>query len=160
MEPQFPFGKNWSRFLSVLTEERIQEAEVSLREMMDLPSVEGKSFLDIGSGSGLFSLAAKNLGARVHSFDYDENSVACTLELNNRYHPETGGWTVERGFALDEKYMMSLDQFDIVYSWGVLHHTGDMWRALNLAQNPRNRVVCYSSRSTMTRELFPPSGQK
>jgi len=96
----------------------------------------GKIFLDIGSGSGLFSLAAKNLGARVHSFDYDENSVACTLELNNRYHPETGGWTVERGSALDEISMMSLDQFDIVYSWGVLHHTGDMWRALNLAQKP------------------------
>ena len=75
---RFEFGKNWSRFLSLLDDTRIREAEESLRQMLGVESLSGLSFVDIGSGSGLFSLAARRLGARVHSFDYDPNSVACT----------------------------------------------------------------------------------
>jgi 2-polyprenyl-6-hydroxyphenyl methylase/3-demethylubiquinone-9 3-methyltransferase len=80
-EKQFEFGKNWQRFLSLLDEDRIFEAEGSLKQMMEIDNLYGKSFLDIGSGSGLFSLAAKRLGAIVHSFDYDPLSVACAAEL-------------------------------------------------------------------------------
>ena len=128
---RFGFGKNWRRFLGVLDEERIAEAEKSLRRMLGPEGLRGKSFLDVGSGSGLFSLAAARLGARrVHSFDLDPDSVACTEELKRRYRPGMENWTIERGSVLDEKYLESLGQFDLVYSWGVLHHTGDMWRAL------------------------------
>src|SRR5216683_2521662 len=85
-ETRFAFGKNWQRFLRYLSEERIAEAEKSLRVMLEVDSLAGKSFLDIGCGSGLFSLAALRLGAgRVHSFDYDAQSVACALELRQRY---------------------------------------------------------------------------
>jgi len=93
----------------------------------------GKRFLDIGSGSGLFSLAACRMGATVHSFDCDQQSVACTRELKRRYYPDGARWTIEEGSALDQDYLKSLSQFDIVYSWGVLHHTGQMWRALHNA---------------------------
>ena len=127
---RFQFGKNWQRFLSVLSEERIAEAEKSLKQMLDVEDLQGKSFLDIGSGSGLFSLAARRLGAKVHSFDYDPNSVACTQELRRRYFPDDSSWTIEQGSVLDIDYLKSLGQFDIVYSWGVLHHTGAMWQAL------------------------------
>lgn len=130
---RFEFGRNWSRFLEHLDEERIRRAEDSLREMLEADDLEGKTFLDIGSGSGLFSLAARRLGARVHSFDYDTDSYECTRELRRRFFENDENWTVEQGSALDRDYVESLGRFDIVYSWGVLHHTGAMWEALGNA---------------------------
>lgn len=130
---RFEFGQNWSRFLTVLNEERIVEAENSIKSLLEVSDLHGKRFLDIGSGSGLFSLAARRLGAAVHSFDYDPKSVACTQELKRRYFPEDPHWQAEEGSALDEDYLQTLGQFDIVYSWGVLHHTGAMWKALDNA---------------------------
>lgn len=133
---RFEFGKNWRRFLSVLDDERIIQAESSLKEMLQVENLNGKSFLDIGSGSGLFSLAARRLGARVHSLDYDPQSVACTMELRRRFFPDDEDWMIEEGSALDTEYIKSLGKFDFVYSWGVLHHTGDMWKALDNAKIP------------------------
>ncbi len=130
---RFEFGKNWQAFLAVLDDDRISRAERSLAEMLGLESLEGRTFVDIGSGSGLFSLAARRLGARVFSFDFDTDSVACTNELRRRYFPADTDWTVEQGSILDDAYLRSLGKFHIVYSWGVLHHTGEMWRALENA---------------------------
>jgi 2-polyprenyl-6-hydroxyphenyl methylase/3-demethylubiquinone-9 3-methyltransferase len=131
METRFAFGENWSRFLRVLDDGRIAEAERSLSAA--LGGLRGRTFLDAGSGSGLFSLAARRLGARVRSFDYDPESVACTAELKRRCFPEDPEWTVEQGSVLDAAWLSSLGTFDVVYSWGVLHHTGDLWAALGNA---------------------------
>jgi 2-polyprenyl-3-methyl-5-hydroxy-6-metoxy-1,4-benzoquinol methylase len=133
---RFEFGGNWASFLSVLDEARIAAAERGLQRMLQIDRLDGLRFLDIGSGSGLSSLAARRLGAHVHSFDYDTQSVACTSELRRRYFRDDDRWTVERGSALDADYLQRLGQFDIVYSWGVLHHTGQMWRALENAAIP------------------------
>lgn len=136
---RFEFGKNWSRFLSVVGEKQIAEAVSSLKEMLEAEDLAGRSFLDIGSGSGLFSLAARRLGARVHSFDYDPHSVACTMEMRRRFAHGDAQWTIESGSALDADYIRSLGRFDITYSWGVLHHTGRMWDALENAGLPVGR---------------------
>ncbi len=127
---RFEFGANWSRFLRSLNETRIKQAEESLKSMLSLDNLAGKRFLDAGSGSGLFSLAARRLGATVHSFDYDPHSVACTQELKRRFFPDDERWRVDTGSVLDSTYLASLGRFDVVYSWGVLHHTGNMQLAL------------------------------
>lgn len=130
---RFAFGRNWAQFLRSLNDERIAAAESSLSDMLGR-SVRGLRFIDIGSGSGLFSLAAMRLGAqRVHSIDYDPDSIACTKVLRTRYFSSDPRWTVERASALDASYLASLGEWDVVYSWGVLHHTGSMWAGLENA---------------------------
>ena len=98
--------------------------------MLEESNLRGKRFLDVGSGLGLSSPVARRLGATVHSFDFDPQSVACTGELKRRYYPNDPDWIVEEGSILDKDYLQTLGQWDIVYSWGVLHHTGAMWEAL------------------------------
>ena len=153
---RFAFGKNWAAFLADLDDSRIAAAENSLRQMLDVENLRGRSFLDIGSGSGLFSLAARRLGAKVQSFDYDPASVACTRELKTRYYPQDDDWTIGSGSVLDPDYMNSLPMFDIVYSWGVLHHTGQMWLALEHAgrlvdEGGKLFIAIYNDQGTASR---------
>lgn len=129
---RFEFGKNWRRFLSTVGPSEINEAKESLCLGFDLDDFRDKKFIDVGCGSGLFSLAARQLGAQVHSFDYDVESVNCAQELKSRFLPNDQDWTIEQGSAIDKSYFSKLGQFDLVYSWGVLHHTGDMYKGLQL----------------------------
>ena len=141
---RFEFGSNWKAFLSTLNDDRIKIAENSLREMLEVDNLKGKKFLDIGSGSGLFSLAARRLGATVYSFDYDPLSVACTQELHKKFFPDDHEWIIEQGSVLDKGFLSSLDNFDVFYSWGVLHHTGNMWEALeNIASLVKKNNILF-----------------
>jgi SAM-dependent methyltransferase len=129
-------------------------AKESLRNMLAVEDFEGKTFLDIGTGSGLFSLAARRLGANVCSFDYDPQAVACAKSLKDRFFLNDELWTIETGSALDAEYLQALGQFDYVYSWGVLHHTGDMWRALE------NVVQCVATNGKLFIAIYNDQGKK
>lgn len=128
-ELRFAFGKNWAKFLENLNDERIEEAKKSLIEKLGIDSLKDKTFLDIGSGSGLFSLAAYLLGAKVYSFDYDTDSVSCAQYLKEKYAKDSSNWNVQQGSVLDKDFLKQFETVDILYSWGVLHHTGNMMQA-------------------------------
>ena len=153
---RFGFGENWRNFLKYLDEQRINKALQSLVDKLEVSDLNGKTFLDIGSGSGLFSLTARRLGAKVHSFDFDPNSVTATRSLKDIYYPNDNEWVVEEGSILDQNYIRSLGQFDVVYSWGVLHHTGSMWQAIEnatLACKPGGTfyIAIYNDQGTWSR---------
>jgi 2-polyprenyl-3-methyl-5-hydroxy-6-metoxy-1,4-benzoquinol methylase len=153
---RFAFGANWRRYAKELDEAAIQRAEQSVRTLLNVDDLKGRSFLDVGSGSGLFSLAARRLGASVLSFDYDPESVAVTESLRDRYKADKSSWRIERGSALDANYLAGLGQFEIVYAWGVLHHTGDMWRALanvagTVAPNGTLAIAIYNDQGSASR---------
>lgn len=129
---RFEFGANWLRFVQHVDEPRIEQSKRELCDALRLDSLKDMTFLDAGGGSGLHSLAARRLGAKVHTFDFDPDSVRCAKALRERFSPDDPDWTIESGSVLDSDYVGSLGTFDIVYSWGVLHHTGDLYRALDV----------------------------
>ena len=135
-ETAYAFGKNWKKYVDRdLSEERVLEAERSLEGLLGPRALVGKTFLDIGCGSGLFSLAAWRMGAsRVVSLDVDLDSVECCRILARSAQPDANrSWTILEGSILDDEFVVSLPKSEVVYSWGVLHHTGEMWRAIELA---------------------------
>ncbi|GMQ78986.1 MAG: class I SAM-dependent methyltransferase [Anaerolineae bacterium] len=148
----FSFGKNWRNFVSVLNEEHIYQAQDSLRTMLRKDRLDGLRFLDAGCGSGLFSLAALRLEAReVVSFDSDSESLQCAHYLNEKYGP-LPQWKIAQGSVLDRNWLTSLGKFDVVYSWGVLHHTGDLWQALD------NIIIPVSPKGTLFISIYNDQG--
>lgn len=130
----FGFGRNWQQYVSRhLNPERQRIAEDSVRALLGVSRLDGRSFLDIGAGSGLFSLAAVRLGAaQIVSVDVDEDSAAsCRLLREREQSPDH--WQVVHGSILDPCLGEKIAPADVVYSWGVLHHTGDMWLAIRNA---------------------------
>lgn len=133
-EKRFEFGKNWHDFIQKnFGQDKVEISKKHILDFMGRDDLNGLTFLDIGCGSGLHSSAALQAGAKsVHGFDYDPNSVAATRYVQQQAG-EAANWTVEQGSVLDDAYMGSLPQYDVVYSWGVLHHTGDVWHAIRNA---------------------------
>ncbi|MGI5138346.1 MULTISPECIES: class I SAM-dependent methyltransferase [unclassified Streptomyces] len=127
---RFAFGRNWLRFGQLIDEERITLARGSLESALGTADLTGRTFLDVGCGSGLFSLAALRMGARVRSFDYDPDSVRAAEKVRREFVGPDSDWSIERASILDAQFVQQLDQADIVYSWGVLHHTGALWAAM------------------------------
>ena len=142
--PRFKFGENWQNFVVSIDESQLRNARAALIDLLGTESLENESFLDAGCGSGINSLAAQNLGARrIHSFDYDDNSVKATQALSSRSLADIE-WSIEQGSLTDHHYLTGLGKFDTVYTWGVIHHTGAMWQvaeSLPDLVNPGGRLI-------------------
>lgn len=130
----FSFGKNWEQFIEQhFSEERVVVAQRHLLDFLGLADLKGKRFVDIGCGSGIHSLAAARAGASVIlSFDLDPASVSTTRKMCELYEGPAD-WKVLSGSVLDKSFMATIEPGDIAYSWGVLHHTGQMWPAVENA---------------------------
>jgi 2-polyprenyl-6-hydroxyphenyl methylase/3-demethylubiquinone-9 3-methyltransferase len=126
---RYEFGKNWERFSHDVTDRHIAEAIAGLTRLVS-DNLRGKTFLDIGCGSGLHALAALRLGAAVTALDIDADSVKTARRLLSTHAPDAG-WTVDGRSVFD--IPEDGPRYDIVYSWGVLHHTGRMWDAVRQA---------------------------
>lgn len=132
MTNKFTFGKNWKEFTTKhLTQKQIEISKKSLTSFYKIKDLKGKSFLDIGCGSGMFSLAAINLHAsKVTSIDIDPESVNCCRKFWKQLQ-KPNYWKIKRASILNRDYIKSLGKYDFVYAWGVLHHTGKMWQAID-----------------------------
>lgn len=135
---RFGFGKNWKSYILTLKPQSIAESRKAIVESLGQSDFSGLHILDIGSGSGLSSLAFLEMGADVTAFDYDQDSVECTISLLSERAPPAAKWHVSKGSVLDIEFMQSLRSFDLVYSWGVLHHTGAMWQSMDNAATAVN----------------------
>ena len=124
----FEFGRNWSGFSELIDESRVTQAVEGLERLAGSTALAGKSFLDIGCGSGLHSLAALQLGAsRVLALDLDPHSVATARHVLSRFAADAECEVREQSvFTLDPQ---QLGVFDVVYAWGSLHHTGALHEA-------------------------------
>lgn len=126
----FSFGENWKKFLNTVGEKEISKAREDIKQWVGEENILNKKIIDIGSGSGIHSLAFYLMGAKeLISFDYDIYSVEATRELWKKAGSPSN-WNLFQGSILDKNCITNLGKFDIVYSWGVLHHTGEMWNAI------------------------------
>jgi len=133
-DQRFEFGRNWHRFVERhYSQDAVDVSKSHILEFLNRPDLGGLRVIDIGCGSGLHSLAMfQSRAASIHSFDYDADSVAATRLLHEKAG-SPASWTFQQGSVLDAAFMTSLPTYDLVYSWGVLHHTGDVWEAIDLA---------------------------
>jgi SAM-dependent methyltransferase len=130
---QFNFGKNWKNFSdNALDSEKVSQAREDFANL--LKNVSGKTFIDIGFGQGLGLLTATSLGLETAGADINPLCKE-VLEKNQSFFPEMKqSIPVVVGSILESSTLFSIHQirtkYDIVHSWGVLHHTGDMQKAI------------------------------
>lgn len=131
-ESHFAFGKNWLDYAQKIDEQKIGQAGSDLQRLSGRDRFDDLPVLDIGCGSGLHSLAAIRMGAaRVIGVDIEADSVEASRQTLPRFAPQA-----DARFGCVSVFDLSTAAhggFDLVYSWGVLHHTGDMRRALTAA---------------------------
>ena len=127
---RFDFGENWKNFnKKYLTEDRIKQANDAFIKFTEIQTLKELTVVDIGCGSGIHSFNFSKMNPKsLLSFDYDSKSVEATNYL--RGVDKNNNWEVRQGSILDDKFLLSLPKFDLVYAWGVLHHTGNVWKAL------------------------------
>ena len=137
LKEHFSFGQNWSDYSKIVEEHHVISAEEDLVRLMDNGDFTNRKWCDLGCGSGVHAVAAARLGAFVTAVDIDPQSVTTTKRLAKKFGVE------ERIVSINYSVFdlpFDRESFDVVYSWGVLHHTGDMWSAITEASRLVSRA--------------------
>jgi ubiquinone/menaquinone biosynthesis C-methylase UbiE len=92
---------------------------------VDFESLRGKDVLDVGIGSGIATQMFAEAGANVTGVDLTEWAVETTRRRLAAFDLEAD---VQQADA--EQLPFADAKFDLVFSWGVIHHSSDMDRAL------------------------------
>jgi len=142
----FNFGKNWLNYSKTVKNEDLETMKESLVNLIGLENIKDKTFLDIGCGSGLFSIAAKKLGAgKVIGIDILPDSIKSSEENKKKF--DVQDISFERLSILDDK-IKNLGRFDVVYAWGSLHHAGEMWKAIE------NTIHCVENNGLLVLAIY------
>lgn len=131
---RFAFGKNWQSYSQkALTPERIEHARQAFRDLLVGIDLQGRRFLDIGFGQGLSLLTAVEMGAEATGIDIDKDNLQ-SLRLTREAMGCSGMPEIQVQSILDDEFVQAnRGRYDVVHSWGVLHHTGNMTQAIKNA---------------------------
>ena len=106
----FSFGKNWQSFLSTINPLKLDIAKKSIQDFMDLKTLKGKSVVDIGSGSGIFSYSVHDLKAdNILSIDVDPFSVKCSEYMHDKAG-KPDNWLVCQDSILEDNLDINMER--------------------------------------------------
>jgi len=136
MTEAFDFGSNWKYYsAAALTTSRVEGAREAFCGLTFGIELKSRSFLDVGFGQGLTALCAADAGAAVCCLDVNPR-CAEALELTSQFFPPEAKEKLNLivGSILSSSDVRQLREksgsgYDVVHSWGALHHTGDMQQA-------------------------------
>lgn len=94
-------------------------------QMMGLDRLDGKRVLEVGCGMGMHSELLKRAGAKLTSIDLSATSIEATTA---RFRHKQLDGDIRKMDA--EALEFGDDEFDFVWSWGVIHHSESTARAL------------------------------
>lgn len=101
---------------------------------------KGRKVLDAGCGNGRWTYGFLKLGARVTAVDYSQNA----LKIVSTSLGQNKNLAVRKVNLLELPRWLKKEKFDLVFSWGVLHHTGNIRKALkNVAPLVKDDGVLY-----------------
>ena len=103
--------------------------EPEIAGFADFASASGKRVLEIGVGLGADHQRFAESGADLCGIDLTERAVEHTARRFAVYGLES-----QLSVGNAERLGFPSESFDLVYSWGVLHHTPDTQRAINDVQ--------------------------
>lgn len=130
------------------------EREPFIARFAKFDATHGKELLEVGVGAGTDHLKFARAGANCTGVDFTKAAIDLT---RHRLKAEGLASRLSRGDA--ESLPFADDRFDIVYSWGVIHHTPDTARAAReilrvLRPGGHFCVMIYNARSIVAAQAW------
>lgn len=120
--PYMPAAKEFFEF----TEKRRQTLEPFIKDLVKFNQWRNKKVLEIGCGIGIDTAEFARVGAEISAIDISSHSIELARKRLDFY-----SLLADINIGDAEHLDFSENYFDFVYSWGVLHHTPDIKKAVS-----------------------------